>query len=86
MIAMQLTNSQLDLLRTEITNQVLDQMSDKEKRCYLFQVIYNKYATMRSEDLLTECRSVLDGDTMLGIETAFRFQEWLHDKYEPDQT
>tara|TARA_Y100000004_G_C8832288_1_gene376725 strand:- start:365 stop:619 length:255 start_codon:yes stop_codon:yes gene_type:complete len=82
---MHLTNSQLDFIRTEITNHVLDQMSDKEKRCYLFQVIYNKYATMRSEELLTECKNVLDGDTMLGIETALRFQQWLDDKYEFDQ-
>ena len=82
MNAMQLSNSQLDVLRTEITNQVLDQMSDKEKRSYLFQVIYNKYATMGSDDLFAECQKVCDGDTRLAMETAFRFEEWFHDKYE----
>jgi hypothetical protein len=73
--------SQLNVLRTELTHAVLEKMSEQDKRCYLYQVIYNKYANLGASELRSECKKVLDDETNLAIDTAFRFQDWMRQKY-----
>ncbi len=78
---MNLNNPQLNVLRTELTNAVTAQMTAQQRHSYLHQVIYNKYANMGAVELLSECEKVLDSDTNLAIKTAFRFEEWMAQKY-----
>ncbi len=75
-----LNTSQLNVLRNELTDAVLEKMDSQEKRCYLYQVIYNKYANLPSKELVLECEKVLDKETLAALDTAFRFQDWLHQK------
>jgi hypothetical protein len=75
---MNLNESQLDVVRTELTNGIIDKMSEQQRRSYLHQVIYNKYATMNVDDLRMAVIKDLGHEVMSAMDTAFRFEEWLH--------
>lgn len=75
---MKLSDSQLDVVRTELTNGVIDKMTEQQRRSYLHQVIYNKYATMDTDDLRKAVISDLGHEVMQAMDTAFRFEDWLH--------
>tara|TARA_Y100000401_G_scaffold44191_1_gene33830 strand:- start:314 stop:550 length:237 start_codon:yes stop_codon:yes gene_type:complete len=75
---MKLNDTQLDVVRNELTNGIIDKMTEQQRRSYLHQVIYNKYATMDTDDLRKEVIKDLGHDVMQAMDTAFRFKEWLH--------
>lgn len=75
---MKLSDSQLDVVRTELTNGAIDKMTEQQRRSYLHQVIYNKYATMDTDDLRRAVIKELGHDVMQAMDTAFRFKQWLH--------
>jgi len=74
-------DKQLDVIRTELAHAEINQMTPKEQLSYLHQVIYNKYITMTGDELEAEVDKRLGSDIKLGMETAFRFEEWLAKKY-----
>ena len=78
---MKYNDKQLDVIRTELAHAEVNRMTPQQQLSYLHQVLYNKYIGMDADELEAEANKHLGADIKLGLETAFRFEDWLKQKY-----